>query len=74
MLTYKDSATSNIAEYEVDVRNLGIIHYLLKNSGGTDLLEGKYSNFEILETVAIPAKIEVMNRKQDETVLIDISR
>jgi outer membrane lipoprotein-sorting protein len=71
MLTYKDSATNNIAEYEVDVRNLGILHYLLKNSNGNDLLEGKYSNFELLETVAIPAKIEVMNRKQNESVVID---
>jgi hypothetical protein len=71
MLTYKDSTTSNIAEYEVDVRNLGILHYLLKSSGGNDLLEGKYSNFQFLESVAIPAKIEVINRKQDETVLID---
>jgi hypothetical protein len=71
MLTYKDSTTKNIAEYEVDVRNLGILHYLLKNSSGNDLLEGKYSNFEFLETVAIPAKIEVMNRNQNETVVID---
>ncbi|MDR3668478.1 MAG: DUF4292 domain-containing protein [Ignavibacteriaceae bacterium] len=71
LLTYKDSATNNIAEYEVDVRNLGIIHYLLKNSSGNDLLEGKYSNFELMETVAVPAKIEVMNRKQNETVEID---
>jgi outer membrane lipoprotein-sorting protein len=71
MLTYKDSATKNIAEYEVDVRNLGILHYLLKNSSGNDLLEGKYSNFELLETVAIPAKIEVMNRNQNETIVID---
>jgi outer membrane lipoprotein-sorting protein len=71
MLTYNDSATKNISEYEVDVRHLGILHYLLKNNSGEDLLEGKYSNFEVLETVAVPAKIEVMNRKQNETVVID---
>ena len=71
MLTYKDSATENISEYEVDVRHLGILHYLLKNNNGEDLLEGKYSNFQVLETVAVPAKIEVMNRKQNETILID---
>ena len=71
MLTYKDSATKNISEYEIDVRNLGILHYVLKNSSDNDLLEGKYSNFELLETVAIPAMIEVMNRKQNETVIID---
>jgi outer membrane lipoprotein-sorting protein len=71
MLTYRDSVTENISEYEVDIRNLGILHYLLKNSDGNDLLEGKYSNFELLETVAIPAKIEVMNRKQNENVVID---
>jgi hypothetical protein len=71
MLTYMDSITQNISEYEVDVRNLGILHYLLKNSSGDDLLEGKYSNFQFMETVAVPAKIEVTNRKQNETVLID---
>lgn len=71
MLTYNDSATKNVSEYEVDVRHLGILHYLLKNRDGEDLLEGKYSNFEVLETVAVPAKIEVMNRKQNENVVID---
>jgi outer membrane lipoprotein-sorting protein len=71
MLTYKDSATSNIAEYEVDVRNLGILHYVLKSSNGNDILEGKYSNFEFLESVAIPAKIEVINKKQNETIAIE---
>jgi len=71
LLTYKDSSTENIAEYEVDVRNLGILHYLLKNSSGNELLEGKYSNFELLETVAIPAKIEVTNRSQNESIVID---
>ena len=49
----------------------GLPAYLLKNNSGEDLLEGKYSNFEVLETVAVPAKIEVMNRKQNETVVID---
>jgi outer membrane lipoprotein-sorting protein len=71
MLTYKDSAASTTSQYEVDVRHLGILHYLLKNDNGSDLLEGNYSNFEVLENVAVPAKIEVVNRKQNETVTID---
>jgi hypothetical protein len=71
LLTYKDSMAKTISQYEVDVRNLGIVHYLLKSSVGNDILEGKYSNFEILETVAVPGRIEVMNRKQNETVVID---
>jgi len=71
MLTYKDSAASTSSQYEVDVRHLGILHYLLKNDNGNDLLEGNYSNFEVLENVAVPAKIEVVNRKQNETVTID---
>lgn len=70
-LTYKDSAAINTSQYEVDVRNLGILHYLLKNNKGDDLLEGNYSKFEMLENVAVPSKIEVMNRKQNETVIID---
>jgi hypothetical protein len=71
MLSYRDSISKNISEYQVDIRHLGILHYLLKNSSDEDLLEGKYSNFEVLETVAVPAKIEVINRKQNETVVID---
>jgi outer membrane lipoprotein-sorting protein len=71
LLTYKDSAATTTSQYEVDVRHLGILHYLLKNNKGDDLLEGNYTNFEVLENVAVPAKIEVINRKQNETVVID---
>ena len=71
LLTYKDSAESTTSQYEVDVRSLGILHYLLKNNDGNDILEGNYSKFEVLETVAVPAKIEVMNRKQNESVTVD---
>jgi hypothetical protein len=71
ILTYVDSLTGHKSVYRVDVRELGITNYEVDDGNGNKLLEGKYSKFEILETVAVPYKIEVQNKKQNQRVTID---
>lgn len=70
-LSYNDSLTGNISTYEVDVRNLGIINYLLSSNDNKPVLEGNYTKFDIIETVAVPTHIEVQNKKQDQLIIID---
>jgi hypothetical protein len=36
-----------------------------------EVLSGKYSNFKIIEGVAVPYKIEVRNRLQNQLISID---
>lgn len=71
LLTYIDSVSRAASVYEVDVRNLGITNYKLKNNNGDPVLEGKYSRFEIVENVAIPNHIEIQNRQQNQNIVID---
>lgn len=71
ILTYIDSLTNHKSVYNVDVRELGITSYSLSDGNGNNILEGKYSQFEILETVAVPYKIEIQNRKQNQRINID---
>jgi outer membrane lipoprotein-sorting protein len=71
ILTYIDSVTNNKSVYRVDVRELGITNYEVTDGNGNNLLEGKYSKFEILETVAVPYKIELQNKHKNQRVSID---
>jgi outer membrane lipoprotein-sorting protein len=70
VITYVDSNSLKTSEYEVDVRELGITKYLLKNRNGEVLLEGKYSDFGIVEGVALPYKIDLRNTEENQFVTV----
>jgi len=71
ILTYIDSLTNVKTEYKVDIRELGITNYELSDNTGEIILEGKYSKFDLLESVAVPYKIEVQNKRQKQMVTIE---
>jgi len=74
VLTYVDSLTGVETQYRVDVRELGIKNFKIIDGNDETILEGKYSDFEILETVAVPYKIEVMNKEKNQSVMIEYKR
>lgn len=74
VLTYLDSARTNKTIYKVDVRQLGITNYLLYGFDETLMLEGKYSDFELLENVAVPYKIAIENKTDDQKISIDYKK
>jgi outer membrane lipoprotein-sorting protein len=71
VLTYIDSLTNVKTEYKVDVRELGITNYELSDNNGKAILEGKYSQFELIENVAVPYKIVVQNKRENQMVTIE---
>lgn len=71
VITYYDSLTNNSTQYKVDIRQLGITSYQLKDQNGNSMLEGKYSEFTYLENVPVPYHIEVWNRKENQHITID---
>ncbi len=70
ILTYIDSVKNSTTQYKVDIRQLGITGYRLTDPKGV-VLEGKYSNFKILESVAVPHSINIRNQKENQTVTIE---
>jgi hypothetical protein len=71
VLVYRDSLTNVSKKFNVDVRELGIKNYEVTDNTGQKVLEGKYTEFNILETVPVPYKITVKNLKQDQTISIE---
>ena len=71
VLTYLDSARLNRTVYKVDIRQLGITDYQLYTMDGQEALEGKYSKFELLENVAVPYKVHIENKFDDQKIAID---
>jgi len=71
LITYVDSASFKTSQYKVDVRELGITEYLLMDKNGDVTLEGKYSDFGIIEGVAVPYKIELRNKKENQLVSVE---
>jgi outer membrane lipoprotein-sorting protein len=71
LITYVDSVSLKSSQYKVDVRELGITEYLLKDKKGNVAVEGKYSDFGIIEGVAIPYKIEVRNQKENQMISVE---
>jgi outer membrane lipoprotein-sorting protein len=71
VLTYIDSITNVSKMFKVDVRELGITDYQVVDNTGKKVLEGKYSDFNILETVAVPYRISVKNVRQNQTIVIE---
>ena len=74
VLTYLDSARTNKTIYKVDVRQLGITNYQLYGFDETLMLEGNYSDFELLENVAVPYKIAIENITDDQKISIDYKK
>jgi outer membrane lipoprotein-sorting protein len=74
VLTYLDSARSNKTIYMVSIRQLGITDYQLYAMDGQEALEGKYSKFELLENVAVPYKIAIENKIDDQKIDIDYKK
>jgi hypothetical protein len=72
VLTYKDTLQGTSTQYRVDIRELGIKNFWLRDLT-TDkvLLEGKYTKFDLLESVAVPYRVEVLNRAQNQQMVID---
>jgi outer membrane lipoprotein-sorting protein len=71
VLTYVDSLTNVAKTFKVDVRELGITDYEVVDNTGNKVLEGKYSDFNILESVAVPYRITVKNVRQNQTISIE---
>ncbi len=70
VLTYLDSENELTSVYRVDIRQLGITNYNLTSSDESIDLEGKYSKFELIENVAIPFNIEILNKVENQKVKI----
>ena len=71
ILTYIDSDNQLTTTYKVDIRELSITDYKLIADDGLTNIQGKYSNFEILESVAVPFSIEIKNNIADQKLHID---
>lgn len=74
VLTYFDTERNVIKRYKVDVRQLGITDFEMTSFDGDPIIEGKYSRFEIIENVAVPYRIEVSNRRQNQRINIDYKK
>ena len=74
VISYLDSLTDITTQYKVDIRELGITDYEITNKNGDIALEGKYSQFGLIENVAVPYHIEVMNKKENQLVTIDYKK
>ncbi len=71
ILTYIDSENKLTTTYKVDIRELSITDYELIADDGLTNIQGKYSNFEILESVAVPFSIEIKNIIAEQKLHID---
>jgi outer membrane lipoprotein-sorting protein len=74
VMTYSDSARSYTTIYKVDVRQLAITNYEMFDPDFHSVLRGKYSDFELLETVAVPYKIMIENVMDDQKISIDYKK
>lgn len=69
-LTYYDSLSDNTTNYKIDIRRLGITDYELISSDSKYHIAGVFSNFEVIENVAIPFKIAIENKTAKQTIEI----
>ncbi len=74
VLTYSDSVRNNKTIYRVDVRQLGITNYEMYELNGPLTLTGQYSDFQLLETVAVPYKIGIENILDEQKINIEYKR
>ncbi len=71
VLTYVDSITGVETTYRVDIRELGITHYTIQSPDEELNIEGNYSDFQLIENVAVPFHIEVINKAADQKITIN---
>lgn len=58
------------SEYHVNIEDLGITYYALKDMNGATLIEGRYKKFSIIEGVAVPFEVEIANIQDDQKIRI----
>lgn len=74
ILTYSDSAREVSAIYKVDVRQLAITNFDLYSFDDDLKLQGKYSDFQLMENVAVPYKIQVDNKQDNQQISIEYKK
>jgi outer membrane biogenesis lipoprotein LolB len=70
VLTYVDEEKKLTWVYRVDIRELGITNFTLKSDDDKINIEGNYSDFELVENVDVPFKIEIMNKVKNQKIKI----
>lgn len=73
-LTYNEPSKGYITNYKIDVRRLGITEYEFKSADKTSDIKGTFSNFEIIENVAIPFKIMIENKATKQSLEINYKK
>ena len=71
ILTYVDDEKQLTWVYKVDIRQLGVTKFTLKSEDKEINIEGDYSDFQIIENVAIPFTIEITNKNKNQKLKID---
>ena len=71
VLTYIEPQTNRKTIYRVDIRELGITDYFVFDENGYEQLEGIYSKFDFFENVAVPYKIEIQNKAENQRIDIE---
>ncbi|GMR25215.1 MAG: hypothetical protein BMS9Abin39_0497 [Ignavibacteria bacterium] len=71
VLTYINPENNITTTYKVDIRELSITDYKLSTEDGAVNIEGKYSNFELVENVSIPFSIKIVNKLAGQVLSID---
>lgn len=70
VLTFADSLNQKIDIYKVDIRQLGITDFEITNFSGDQLFTGKYSDFTLIENLAVPYLININDKQDDQTLSI----
>ncbi len=70
VLTYIDSLTGRSTQYRVDIKQLGITDYKIFDQDQSVLLEGRYSDFGLLENVAVPYSITISDHQNNQRISI----
>ncbi|MHB9011460.1 MAG: DUF4292 domain-containing protein [Ignavibacteriaceae bacterium] len=70
VLTYIDSVDQQTEVYLVDIRQLGITNYDVTNLSGDLLFTGRYTDFDLLENVAVPYSVNIIDKQNDQTLSI----
>ena len=71
VLTYLNKEKQLTWVYKVDIRQLGIRQFTLKSQDNEINIEGDYSDFKIIENVAIPFTIEITNNTKNQKLKIN---
>jgi hypothetical protein len=69
-IAYSDSVSGNLVSYKIKSEGLSIETYTVKSKKGEVLIEGKYSNFKMVEGVMLPQNIEVKSPKLKQSLKI----